>query len=397
MVANVKRGDDGHLVSERDIFNASTSHCSVSNSSTARYSAEVTPQELGAYLDRLVASEVRHAAMIWGPPGIGKSSIVAQAAKRASLDFVDVRLSQLAPTDLRGLPVPTDGVSRWFPPEFLPREGNGILFLDELNMAPPTMQGVAQQLILDRRVGSYVLPDGWFVWAAGNRKEDRASVFDMPAPLANRFIHLDVAADLESFRTYAIDHQLDPRINAFLAFRPELVHQLDTQQPAWPSPRSWDMASTLLGAGLDVTPAVGPSAALEFQAFGEVYDSLPSIHAILDGNGTDLSWPDEPSARYAITLGLALQADTSSAGLNGFRWLSEKSSPEWVQLYATDLVRSFRARGQIGALAVAAKSDDAFRVFVMEHAALTGQVSKKDPSAHTKTVSSQGSGDGVNA
>ncbi len=359
----------------------------------------MTPQELGAYLDRLVASDVRHAAMIWGPPGIGKSSIVAQAAERAKLAFIDVRLSQLAPTDLRGLPVPTDGVSRWFPPEFLPREGSGVLFLDELNMAPPTMQGVAQQLILDRRVGSYVLPDGWFVWAAGNRKEDRASVFDMPAPLANRFIHLDVAADIESFRTYAIERQLDPRINAFLAFRPELVHQLDTQQPAWPSPRSWDMASTLLRAGLDVAPAVGPSAALEFQAFGEVYNSLPSILTILDGMGADLLWPEEPSARYAITLGLALQADTSAAGLNGFRWLSEKSSPEWVQLYATDLVRSFRSRGQIGALAVAAKSDDAFRVFVMEHAALTGHVSKVEQQrAHTNAVASHdGTGDGVDA
>ena len=137
---------------------------------------------MGLFLAGVVTQRITHAVMIWGPAGIGKSSIVSQVAAAHELAFVDVRLSQLAPTDLRGLPVPDGKVSRWLPPEFLPQGGTGVLFLDELNMAPPTLQGVAQQLILDRRVGSYVLPDGWFVWAAGNRKEDRAATFDMPAP-----------------------------------------------------------------------------------------------------------------------------------------------------------------------------------------------------------------------
>ncbi|MEH2320851.1 AAA family ATPase [Nostoc sp.] len=84
--------------------------------------------------------------MIWGPPGIGKSSIVGQIAQEYDMDFVDVRLSQLAPTDLRGLPIAEDGISKWYPPEFLARGGKGILFLDELNIAPPAMQGVVQHL-----------------------------------------------------------------------------------------------------------------------------------------------------------------------------------------------------------------------------------------------------------
>ena len=172
----------------------------------------MTPEALGDFLATLVTHQVGHAAMIWGPPGIGKSAIVAAVATAHQLRFVDVRLSQLAPTDLRGLPVPKDGVSTWFPPEFLPRDGAGILFLDELTMAPPTMQGVAQQLILDRRVGSYELPNGWFVWAAGNRKEDRASVYEMPAPLSNRFLHVDVEPDLDSFRRYVAARGLDEQI-----------------------------------------------------------------------------------------------------------------------------------------------------------------------------------------
>ncbi len=113
----------------------------------------MTPQELLPYLSRLVEHQLQLSLMLWGPPGIGKSSIVAEVARQHDLQLVDLRLSQLAPTDLRGLPVAENGVSRWFPPEFLPTEGRGILFLDEINMAPPAMQGIAQQLILDRQVG----------------------------------------------------------------------------------------------------------------------------------------------------------------------------------------------------------------------------------------------------
>ena len=239
-----------------------------------------TPSELAHYLSALVTGELPLSTMIWGPPGVGKSSVVAQVAAAHGLDFVDVRLSQLAPTDLRGLPVAESdgkggGVSRWYPPEFLPTGGRGILFLDEVNMAPPTMQGMAQQLILDRKVGSYELPPEWFVWAAGNRKEDRASVFDMPAPLANRFLHLSVRPDFAAFRDYALLRGLHEHVLAFLTFRPELLHRPDPAQPAWPSPRAWEMAARLHRANLDVAPAVGEAAGAEFAAFVRHYEQLP--------------------------------------------------------------------------------------------------------------------------
>jgi MoxR-like ATPase len=126
----------------------------------------MTPAELKNYLATLIDRDLKLSVMLWGPPGIGKSSIVAQLAAERGLELVDLRLGQLSPTDLRGLPVAKDGTAVWYPPEFLPRKGRGILFLDELNMAPPTLQGIAQQLILDRRVGSYSVPEGWFLWAA---------------------------------------------------------------------------------------------------------------------------------------------------------------------------------------------------------------------------------------
>ncbi len=317
----------------------------------------MTPTELKNYLNNLVSKKLQISTMIWGPPGIGKSSIVAQIARQQKMGFIDIRLSQLAPTDLRGLPVAQDGISKWYPPEFLPTEGKGILFLDELNMAPPAMQGMAQQLILDRKVGNYTVPPNWFVWAAGNRKEDRAAVFDMPTPLANRFLHLKVEPDFDSFKEYAIASQLHEQIIAFLSYRPTLLHKLDPQQPAWPSPRSWEMASKLHSVALDATPAIGEETTAEFKAYIAVYKSLPQLEVILAGEGDAIPFPSEPSVRYATTVGLAVRAKDDSEGYNGFSWLSRVATAEWVQLFVVDMCRQMRAIGKLGALAIMAKKD----------------------------------------
>lgn len=304
-----------------------------------------SPTNLIRTLARLVSASNKLSVMIWGPPGVGKSSIVAQTAAKASLRLVDLRLSQLAPTDLRGLPVARDGKAQWYPPEFLPQDGRGVLFLDEINMAPPAMQGIAQQLILDRKVGSYVLPEGWFVWAAGNRKEDRAAVFDMPAPLANRFIHLTVEPDFTSFKEHATFVGTNERIVAFLAFRPNLLHQLNDRMPAWPSPRSWMMASELLNAGLPVTAAVGSGAAEEFEAFEAIYRALPDLADILTGDST-IDFPSEPSVRYAVTIGLTMRIETPEQAKNAILWISERAPAEWFQLFVGDVLRRMRALGK---------------------------------------------------
>ncbi len=332
----------------------------------------MTPSELKAYLDNLIRKNLQISTMIWGPPGIGKSSIVAQIAQEYDIDFVDVRLSQLAPTDLRGLPVAEDGISKWYPPEFLPRGGKGILFLDELNMAPPAMQGVAQQLILDRKVGSYVVPSGWFVWAAGNRKEDRAAVFDMPAPLANRFLHLEAQADFDSFKAYALETGIHEQIIAFLSFRPTLLHKIDPQQPAWPSPRSWEMASALHHAELDITPAVGVATATEFQAFIQLYKTLPNLTPILAGKGDRIPWPQEPSTKYATAVGLTVRAADANQAYNAFIWLSQVATAEWVQLFAVDLFRVMRSRGHLGVLAQLVQKDAKLQQFMKDFQQLMG-------------------------
>jgi MoxR-like ATPase len=327
----------------------------------------MTPAELMAFLETLVHHEVKLSTMIWGPPGIGKSSIVAQTARKHSLGWVDLRLSQLAPTDLRGLPVAQDGRARWFIPEFLPTEGQGVLFLDEINLAPPTMQGMAQQLVLDRRVGSYVVPEGWYIWAAGNRSEDSASVFEMPAPVANRFLHVDVEPDLASFKQYAVQSGIHEQIVAFLSFRSALLHHFDADQPAWPSPRSWAMASVLHSLGQHIRPAVGPGAASEFHAFVASYQQVPDLDAILGGNGAGIAFPTEPSVRYATTVGLAIRAQTVIAGFNAFKWLTRTSGPEWVQLLAGDLFETLRPRGEMRELRKLIAADPELQAWLAAH------------------------------
>jgi ATPase family associated with various cellular activities (AAA) len=324
-------------------------------------------ENLKIYLDRIIVNNLRISTMIWGAPGIGKSSIVNQLAAEHDLEFLDIRLSQLAPTDLRGLPVASEGLSKWFPPEFLPQDGKGILFLDEINMASPAMQGMAQQLILDRQVGSYVVPDGWFIWAAGNRKEDRAGVFDMPAPLTNRFLHLQVEVDFNSFKNYALSEGIHEQIIAFLSFRPSLLHKMEQHQPAWCSPRSWMMASTLHSIGLDLAPAIGPCVTAEFQAFTDLYRTLPSLQPILDGEGTHLPFPTEPSVRYATAIGLAMRAENADQAYNAFLWLSKAAPAEWVQLFMSDLLGLMRSRGQMGVLATLAAKDPDLKKFLQDY------------------------------
>ena len=306
-------------------------------------------KKLSQYLEKIVKHNIQSSLMIWGAPGIGKSSVVQMVAQQHDLELIDLRISQLAPTDLRGLPVPENNKAKWYPPEFLPTEGKGILFLDEINMAPPAIQGIAQQLILDRRVGSYEVPEGWFIWGAGNRKEDFASVFDMPAPLANRFIHLEASTNLDEFKTYALERKIDDKIISFLNYRPQLLHKVDKNSPAWPSPRRWEIANKLLGGDLDIDPAVGKGAAGEFRSFVKVYKSLPDISKILSGK-LNPKFPEDLSARYALTCALAVRAKDIKEVKNAFMYLEEKANLEWLTQCAYDLTTIWKESKNINEL-----------------------------------------------
>src|SRR5205085_3221785 len=170
---------------------------------------------------------------------VGKSSLIRQAARDLSLAVCDVRAVLLDPVDLRGLPTLKDGAAEWCPPAFLPRGGEGVLFLDELAQAPPLVQAACLQLTLDRRVGEYELPAGWSVVAASNRQEDRAGAHRLITPLLNRFVHLDLEVSLEDWQDWAARAGVCHEVRSFLRYRPALLFQFDpgSGQRAFPTPR----------------------------------------------------------------------------------------------------------------------------------------------------------------
>ncbi|MCU0803677.1 MAG: MoxR family ATPase [Burkholderiales bacterium] len=277
------------------------------------------PSQLQAVLERefVAAAAGNHTpVMVWGPPGVGKSQIVGAIATRHRVPIVDLRLAQMEPTDLRGIPFREGRHVVWAPPALLPdasRHGQrGILFLDEITSAVPTVTAAAYQLILDRRLGEYRVPDGWAIFAAGNRHGDRGVTYTMPAPLANRFAHYEIEADLDDWVAWAHAHGIDPRLVGFLRFRPDLLFDFDPNRsgPAFPSPRSWEFASRALGKfGHDsallaesLKGSVGTAAGLAARAYIDHVDRLPDIAAVAAGRVADV--PAGVELQYALAAAL---------------------------------------------------------------------------------------------
>jgi hypothetical protein len=244
-----------------------------------------------------ISYDTRTPLFVWGGVGIGKSQTIKEVARRIANDkkltfseneqndktfgFLDVRISQLEPSDLRGLPIQDkeSNSTKWLIANWLPqnKDSQGIIFFDELNLSPPSIQAVAYQLILDRKVGDYELPMGWVIISAGNRIEDKCNVFEMSNALSNRFIHAVLSTpDKEGWSKWAMNNNIDGRIVAFVNFKPSSLNRIDDdlKDKAFPTPRSWAFCSRLISGQKDlniikrlVASSVGEATAIEFNAF----------------------------------------------------------------------------------------------------------------------------------
>lgn len=250
---------------------------------------------------------------LWGAPGIGKSSIIKQLAKSRGIGFIDLRLSLMDPTDLKGIPFydRESHTALWAPPAFLPKEGEGILFLDELNSAAPSVQASAYQLILDRAVGEYKLPSGWAIVAAGNREGDRGVTYRMPTPLANRFVHFEMSVNIEDWRFWAYKEGIDARIIAYISFKNEHLFTFDAKSEvkSFATPRSWEYVNSILKGNIKgellldtISGAIGRDIAVSFLSFIKVMDRLPDIEDILEGKSKEYS--DEVDVLFALSSGV---------------------------------------------------------------------------------------------
>jgi hypothetical protein len=298
--------------------------------------------------------KTRRSCFIWGPPGVGKSHVVAQVAKEMKCRFYDIRATQLDPVDLRGVPkvVTINSTPRtiWALPNLLPTKEDlvgyegAVVFFDELNAAPPSMQATFYQIIQDRKCGDYIAPDNVFFVAAGNRETDRAVVNRMPTPLANKFIHLDFEVDAEELIAYAIKQSWSPFIIAWLRFRPALVYNFDPQSSSkqFASPRTYEFASDLLADGLEsdvefelLKGTLGEGVATELIGFLKICRNLPDPDYIIKNPHTAQVPQRDPATSYALVGVLSRKANEKNIA-DIFHYIG-RMEKEYSVLFARDI------------------------------------------------------------
>jgi MoxR-like ATPase len=286
-----------------------------------------------------IAVAARVPVLLWGGPGTGKSSAVRDLAATMDWPCEVVIASIREPSDFAGLPVVADGGVRFAPPRWAQRlvaAGNGILFLDEISTAPPAVQAALLRVVLERVVGDLELPASVAVVAAANPPEQASDGWDLSAPLANRFCHLDWQADASGFAQGItagwpkppvpvlpsdwVERQGRTRglVAAFVAARPSLLSEPPKDAAAagraWPSPRTWEMAAALLAAAdeigaselartLLVVGTVGPGAGIEFLHWANDLDLVDPEAALADPSGFVL--PERGDRAYAALSAVA--------------------------------------------------------------------------------------------
>jgi len=301
-------------------------------------------------------------AFLWGPPGIGKSEVVEGIAREMGGFMIDLRLGQMDPTDIRGVPFYNKdlGVMDWAPPIDLPTQELCdqypivVLFLDEMNSAAPAVQAAAYQLILNRRVGKYVLPDNVVMIAAGNRESDKGVTYRMPTPLANRFIHIEMRADFTAWADWAVYVGIHKDVVGYLSFAKQVLYVFDAKSASrsFATPRSWTFVSELLeDDDLDTETAtdliagtVGEGLAVKFMAHRKVAGKLPNPTDVLEGKVKKLK-VDEVSAQYSLVISMCYELkDALENGLsnkdfhkradNFFRFMMDNFETELVVMGA---------------------------------------------------------------
>lgn len=277
------------------------------------------PTQIATALRACIAT--KQPVFIWGEPGVGKSEIVDQVTHESpGHKLIDLRLTLLDSVDLRGFPYRENNQMKFACPDFLPTDPNwvGTLFLDEMNKADQGVQSAAYQLILNRRLGDYVLPDGCALIAAGNRETHQSQVFTMAAALANRFLHLDFEPDFTDWRKWAMNNGITQEVINFLNFRPGLLHDFDPEKHSFPTPRSWTGVHKILNSCSDeiverqmIGGMVGEGAEAEFTSFLRIYRNLPDPDAVLLAP-SQAEVPTDLATLYALCGALANRANENN-------------------------------------------------------------------------------------
>ena len=267
--------------------------------------------------------ETKRPVFLWGPPGIGKSDLIEGIASDMNALVIDLRLGQMEPTDLRGIPFYNrdTGTMDWAPPVDLPntelaeKYNNIVLFLDELTSGAPSVQAAAYQLVLNRKIGNYNLPDNVVIVAAGNRESDKGVTYRMPTPLANRFVHLELKVDFDSWVDWAVVNKIHRDVVGYLTFAKGDLYDFDSKSSsrAFATPRSWTFVSELIDDKMDtntmtnlIAGTVGEGLAIKFMAHRKFAQKMPNPSDILAGKVTGLE-VREVSAMYSLVISMCYE------------------------------------------------------------------------------------------
>jgi hypothetical protein len=272
----------------------------------------------------LKAFKKQRPLFLWGPPGIGKSELVADITQELGGYMIDLRLGQMEPTDIRGIPFYNKEIGKmdWAPPIELPDEELAgqypivVLFLDELNSAAPSVQAAAYQLILNRRIGKYHMPKNVVLVAAGNRESDKGVTYRMPTPLANRFIHQEMKVEFGPWQEWAVKKNIHKDVVGYLSFAKQDLYDFDAKSAsrAFATPRTWTFVSELLEdeEGDDdtimnlIAGTVGEGLAVKFMAHRKIAGRMPKPEDILAGKEKDLN-VKEVSAMYSLVISMCYE------------------------------------------------------------------------------------------
>lgn len=310
------------------------------------------------------------ALMLWGSPGVGKSDGIKQIANELAekmnkkIKVTDVRLLLFNPVDLRGIPTADEKkeFSKWLKPHIFNMDDSediiNFLVLDEITAAPQSVQAAAYQIVLDRQIGEHKLPDNCIVIAAGNKITDKSVSYSMPKALCNRFTHIEIEANVDSWKTWAYENDISGKIIGFINYKPNSLFSFDpsSQEQAYPTPRTWEMVNQYLkvNPNIDVirpiiSGTIGLGATTEFVAFCKTYEKLPNVEKIADGSYKE--YPEAPDVCYALSAAIVSYTNNTeklkkNAFVNILKYCKDMQK-EFAILTLKEMFRSQKIKSKI--------------------------------------------------
>ena len=257
--------------------------------------------------------------MMWSLPGEGKTTSINALGEELGCDVRTVIIAQFDAGELGGFPVVDREKEMYvrYAPFFMkefPADRPTILFLDEIAQSNTSQLNICAQLVNERRIGEHRLPANVSIVCAGNPMSARAGTTQLPTHLKSRMTHLEIEADHEAFREFALEKSFLPEVTGFINERPEFLQKFDPNQNACPSPRSWERVNSILGLGLPrsllrdaIKGQIGEAAVTDFFGYMTMFQDLPSVEdeIFVDPENARLPGAESPDVLYALCSNLA--------------------------------------------------------------------------------------------